>query len=86
MVHEAGGVQEDIDRTCALGRRCDRSAIADIEPRHVCDALAFERRESFLVDVGCKDSGALPRKSDCGGAADAGGGGGHKCAFALEAV
>src|SRR5438105_2137522 len=86
VVHGADGVQEDIDRTCALGRRCDRGAIAGIEPRHVGDALTFERRETFLVDIGCKDSGTLARKGDCRGAADAGRSGGDEGAFALEAV
>src|SRR5437763_949548 len=52
----------------------------------VGDALTFERRETFLVDIGCKDSGTLARKGDCRGAADAGRSGGDEGAFALEAV
>ena len=50
------------------------------------DALALERGELALVDVGGEYRCPFARKGDGAGAADADGGGGDEGALALQAV
>jgi hypothetical protein len=46
-------------------------------------AVVLERREPFLVDVGCKHAGAFARKGDGAGAADSRRACGHECTLAF---
>jgi hypothetical protein len=85
-MHEAGRVEQDIDRAHPLGHRGDSSGIAHVKPRHLRHALPGERSQALLVDIGRKHRGAFARKRDGRGASDARGARGHECAFALEAV
>ena len=85
-MHEAGGVEQDIGRACAFCDGRNRSAVAGVELCDFRDAFALEISELCLVDVGGKHGGALARKGQRTGAADAGGGCGDEGALALQAV
>ena len=86
VMHEAGGIEQDVDlptrfamaATAALSRTSSRATSGD--------AFLGERSEALFVDVGGKHGGALARKGDGAGAADAHRASGHECAFALQAV
>jgi hypothetical protein len=85
-MHEAGGVKQDVDRARALRHRGDRGRVARVEPRHFSDALALQRGQALLVDIGRKNRGSLARKGERRCPPDSRRARGHECAFALEAV
>ena len=85
-MHEAGGIEQDVDLAGALGHGGDGGGVARIEPGHFRDAFALERGELAFVDVGGEHRRAFARKGDRAGAADSDGGGGDEGALALQAV
>ena len=86
VMHEAGGIEQDVGLAGALGHRGDGCAVARVEFCDFRDAFALERRKLALVDIGGKHGGAFARKGQRAGAADARRGRGHECALALQAV
>ena len=86
-MHEARGVEQDVDLADTPGHfAATRLGVARIEPRHFGHAFPGQQRQFGLVDIGCKHRGALARKGQRAGAADAHGRRGHECAFAFQAV
>jgi hypothetical protein len=86
VMHEAGGIEQDVGLAGAPGHRGDGGAVAHIEPGHFRDPFTLEGFELGLVDVGGEHGRAFTRKSHGTGAADSDGGGGDECALALQAV
>ena len=85
-MHEARGIEQDIDLADALGHRLDGGAVAHIEFCHIGHAVLLQQRQLFFVDVGGEYFRALARKGDGAGAADPHRARGHECAFAFQAV
>ena len=71
-MHEAGTVEEDINRSDLLGEGRHGGGIADIEAMDTGDPLRLQGRQSSLVDVGGDHLGALGGKRQRAGLADAG--------------
>ncbi len=86
VMHEAGGIEQDVGLAGALGHRGDGCAVARVELCDFGDAFALECGELALVDVGGEYGRAFARKGQRAGAADADGGSGDEGALALQAV
>jgi hypothetical protein len=86
VMHEACGVEQDVDRARAFCHLGNRGAVAHIQTRYFRNALLGERCEALFVDIGCENRGALARKGDRRRAANARRARSHECAFTLEAV
>ena len=86
MMHEAGRIEQDVGLAGALGHCRHRGAVAGVELCDLGDAFLLEQCQLGLVDVGGEHGGALARKRQRAGAADADGGGSHEGALAFQAV
>src|SRR5262249_13821246 len=70
VVHEAGGIEQDIDGAEPLGLRLDGGGIARIELHALRHARRLQVGEGYLVDVAGDHAGALARERDRRGPAD----------------
>ncbi len=85
-MHEACGVEQDVDGADVFRHRGDGCGIAHVEPRHLGHAIPGEQRQPLFVDVGCNNRGALARKGHRTGAANSHRARGDERALALQAV
>ena len=85
-MHEAGGIEQDVDLADRLAMAVDGGAVAHVEPRHFGHAFLRERRKPFSSISVAKTVAPSRAKAMRAGAADPGRSRGHECALALQAV